>query len=72
MLLLYVCLLITWLCIFDLRQQLTFSVEEFLFCIDGGRVLMAITNTLMVVQAGFPTGVCVVRSRRAIHGKGQG
>ena len=37
--------------------------------IDGGRVLMAITNTLMMVQAGFPTGVCVVRSRRDITDK---
>lgn len=27
---------------------------------------MAITNTLMMVQAGFPTGMCVVRSRSDI------
>ena len=38
--------------------------------VDGGRVLMAITNTLMMVQAGFPTGVCVVRSRESNHGQG--
>ena len=39
--------------------------------IDGGRVLMAITNTLMMVQAGSPTGVCVVRSRRDITDKAE-
>jgi len=38
--------------------------------IDGGRMLMAITNTLMMVQAGFPTGVCVVRNRESNHGQG--
>lgn len=38
--------------------------------IDGGRVLMAITNTLMMVQAGSPTGVCVVRTRESNHGQG--
>lgn len=30
---------------------------------DGGRVIMAITNTLMIVQTGPPTGICEVRSR---------
>lgn len=30
---------------------------------DGGRVIMALTNTLMIVQTGFPTGMCEVRSR---------
>lgn len=30
---------------------------------------MAITNTLMMVQAGTPTGVCVVPSRRDITDK---
>lgn len=33
--------------------------------IDGGRVLMAITNTLMMVQAGYLTGICVVCSRES-------
>ncbi len=32
---------------------------------------MAITNTLMMVQAGFPTGVYVVRSRRNITDKAE-
>lgn len=32
---------------------------------------MAITNTLMMVQAGSPTGVCVVRSRRDITDKAE-
>ena len=32
---------------------------------------MAITNTLMMVQAGSPTGVCVVRSRRDIMDKAE-
>lgn len=38
--------------------------------IDGGRVLMAMTNTLMMVQAGFPTGVWVVRSCESNHRQG--
>lgn len=32
---------------------------------------MALTNTLMMVQAGYPTGVCAVRSRWNDHGQGQ-
>lgn len=32
---------------------------------------MAMTNTLMMVQAGFPTGVCVVRSRKTITEKAE-
>lgn len=40
------------------------------YSIDGGRVLMAITNTLMMVQAGYPTGNCVVCSRWNNHGQG--
>ena len=35
--------------------------------IDGGRVLMAITNTLMMVQAGYPTGIRAVCSRENNH-----
>ena len=38
---------------------------------DGGRVLMAITNTLMMVQTGIPTGACEVRSRENDYGQGQ-
>ena len=32
---------------------------------------MAITNTLMMVQVGSPTGVCVVHSRRNITDKAE-
>ena len=37
------------------------------YSIDGGRVLMALGNTLMMVQTGFPTGVCVVCSCVSNH-----
>ena len=43
------------------------SIKNIKNIVDGGRVLMAITNTLMMVQAGFPTGVCVVRSCESNH-----
>mgnify|MGYP007070224594 CR=1 FL=1 len=75
---LFVCLLVNWLCVVIRRHEpkspLTLSekiktVVEYVK-IDGGRVLMAITNTLMMVQAGSPTGVCVVRSRESNHGQG--
>lgn len=29
----------------------------------GGNILMSINNSLMMVQTGFPTGKCEVRSR---------
>ena len=43
------------------------NIQNIKNIVDGGRVLMAITNTLMMVQAGFPTGVCVVRSCEGNH-----
>lgn len=72
---LFVCLLISWLCIFIPRHEppdphpIIEKIKNFCggWKIDGGRVLMAITNTLMMVQAGSPTGVCVVRSRVSDH-----
>lgn len=30
---------------------------------NGGNILMSINNTLVMVQTGFPTGKCEVRSR---------
>lgn len=59
-----VCLLVNWLCAFIVfgdkpHRQKTYVHFEY----DGGRVIVAITNTLMIVQTGFPTGVCEVRSR---------
>ena len=72
---LFICLLINWSCAFivfddkphkkkkQLRRTRTgrkhFAHLEY----EGGRVIMALTNTLMMVQTGFPTGVCEVRSR---------
>ena len=58
---LFVCLLINWLCVIVFRHEPKRPKRK--WRIDGGRVLMAITNTLVMVQAGFPTGICVVRSR---------
>lgn len=55
-------MLVNWLCV------IAGSYEP--KSIDGGRVLMAITNTLMVVQAGYPTGICVACSRSGNHGQG--
>ncbi len=59
---LFVCLLIIWLCVFTRRHEPLPQKQEKrkwnikIIRIDGGKVLMAITNTLMLVQAGFPTG----------------
>lgn len=67
---LFVCLFINWLCVIIQRYEPKCWKRK--WKIDGGRVLMAITNTLMMVQAGYPTGVCVVRSRWNSHGQGRG
>ena len=48
------------------QRNLKLKMKQKGLKIDGGRVLMAITNTLMMVQAGSPTGICVVRSRSGI------
>ena len=57
---LVVCLLITWLCCFVVASP-DFSFKLFHVLklrIDGGRIIMAINNTLIMVQTGFPTGGC--------------
>ena len=59
---LFACLLLNWLCVIN-RQHKPKNNTKRKWTIDGGRVLMAITNTLMMVQAGYPTGICVVCSR---------
>ncbi len=60
---LFVCFLINWLCVIVPRYEPKHLKRKWI--IDGGRVLMAITNTLMMVQAGYPTGICVVCSRES-------
>lgn len=68
--LLFVCLLINWLCAFIVfsdkphrkKIQKTYKKDFVYFEYDGGKLLMAITNTLMMVQTGNPTGLCEVRS----------
>lgn len=67
--LLFVCLLINWLCVVIRRCEILIMNTK--IRIDRGRVLMAITSTLMMVQAGYPTGICVVRSRSDNHRKGR-
>lgn len=70
--LLYVCLLINWLCALIAlgnkphrqKKQKTQKMAFVHFEYEGGKVLMALTNTLMMVQTGYPTGLCEVRSRK--------
>lgn len=77
---LFVCLLIIWLCVFTRRhnplppkqEKRKWSIKNIKdIRIDGGKMLMAITNTLMLVQAGFPTGAWVACSRESRHGRSQ-
>ena len=75
---LYVCLLLNWLCVIVRRyepkspQGISEKIKAVVkhMKIDGGRVLMAITNTPMIVQLRSSTVVCMVRSRESNHGQG--
>lgn len=76
---LIVCLLLTWLCCFVICRDtnprlrvLRRTRYAWRIRIDGGRVIMAIANTLVMVQTGIPTGACEVRSRENDNGQGQG
>lgn len=37
--------------------------------IDGGKLMGAIFTTCLMVQMGFPTGVCEVRSHKAAYSR---
>ena len=65
-----VCLLINWLCVIVMRRKPK-SANNYRLKVNGGRVLMAINNMLLMVQVGYPTGICAVRSFLGNHGQGQ-
>ena len=77
---LVVCLVFNWLCAVvtvgdnphndkkQKKKKKSFVKLKY----DGGKLLMALTNTLMIVQTGFPTGVCEVCSRENDYRQGQG
>ena len=67
---LIVCLLLNWLCCLISCEFIPLSKKHFFkktiikkMLKAGGVILMAINNTLMMIQTGFPTGKCEVRSR---------
>ena len=56
--LLYVISIATLLC-FEVANE----HSNLLYIFKGGNAIMVIELALMLLKAGFPTGVCVVRSR---------
>lgn len=62
--------MLNWLCCFISCEIIPLSKMPFFkkaiikkMLKAGGVILMAINNTLMMVQTGYPTGECEVRSR---------
>lgn len=68
--------MIIWLCVLTVHKQRHDSIwklgnQRLKIGFDGGRILMAIDCTLMIVQMGIPTGACVVCSQMAVRDKAE-